>query len=94
MHKSKIFIGIGIFWIVILGAFIGFKEFTLRTGQEVLLKTLPVDPRDFFRGDYVVLRYDISRINLSYYPDAPVFYKHDIIYVEIKKGADGYGGDG
>ncbi|HEY5965599.1 MAG TPA: GDYXXLXY domain-containing protein, partial [Xanthobacteraceae bacterium] len=32
----------------------------LREGTEVLLQTRPVDPRDFLRGDYVVLSYDIS----------------------------------
>ncbi len=48
---------------MILGGFIAVKEYTLRTGQEVLLKTIPVDPRDLFRGDYVVLRYDISNLD-------------------------------
>lgn len=32
----------------------------LREGKEITLQTRPVDPRDFLRGDYVVLRYDIS----------------------------------
>jgi len=32
----------------------------LREGTEVKLATRPVDPRDFLRGDYVVLSYDIS----------------------------------
>jgi uncharacterized membrane-anchored protein len=65
MEKKRIFIGIGIFWVLIIGGFIGFKEFTLRTGEEVLLKTLPVDPRDLFRGDYVILRYDVSRVDTT-----------------------------
>ena len=34
----------------------------LRNGQEVLLKVLPVDPRDLLRGDYVRLGYDIATI--------------------------------
>lgn len=91
MSKKKIFIGIGIFWIAILGGFIAFKEFTMATGQEVLLKTVPVDPRDFFRGDYVVLRYGMSRVDLSRYPEAPVFSMNDVIYAEIKKDTDGHG---
>ncbi|SVE43716.1 uncharacterized protein METZ01_LOCUS496570, partial [marine metagenome] len=62
MDKKKIFIIIGIFWIMIIGGFVAFKEFTLQTGDEILLKTRPVDPRDLFRGDYVVLRYDISTL--------------------------------
>lgn len=91
MDKKKIFIGLGIFWFVILGGFIGFKEFTVRTGQEVLLKTIPVDPRDFFRGDYVILQYDISRIDTSVFPGSPTFIANDTIYAEIEKGTDGYG---
>ncbi|CAI0344078.1 GDYXXLXY domain-containing protein [Hyphomicrobiales bacterium] len=34
----------------------------LRGGTEVRLKTVPVDPRDLFRGDYVVLAYPISTV--------------------------------
>lgn len=35
---------------------------TLLYGQVAVLKAAPVDPRDLFRGDYVTLGYDISRI--------------------------------
>ncbi|MBS9720660.1 GDYXXLXY domain-containing protein [Tianweitania sp. BSSL-BM11] len=34
----------------------------LRNGEEVTLRTVPVDPHDLLRGDYVALSYDISRI--------------------------------
>ena len=34
----------------------------LRNGQEVRLETAPVDPRDLFRGDYVVLDYRIGTV--------------------------------
>lgn len=36
------------------------KAYTLATGTVVTLRTVPVDPRDMFRGDYVRLNYDIS----------------------------------
>ena len=36
----------------------------LRNGQEVRLETAPVDPRDLFRGDYVVLDYRIGTVNV------------------------------
>lgn len=91
MDKKKIFIGLGIFWFVILGGFIGFKEFTVRAGQEVLLKTLPVDPRDLFRGDYVILRYDMSRVDISKFSSSSVFGVNDAIYAVMEKDADGYG---
>ena len=41
--------------------FIWLQEYTLQTGQEVYLETMPVDPRDPLRGDFVVLRYEIER---------------------------------
>ena len=34
---------------------------TLTTGETILLRVVPVDPRDLFRGDYVILSYEISR---------------------------------
>jgi uncharacterized membrane-anchored protein len=39
--------------------------YTLMTGQEILLRTIPVDPTDLFRGDYVVLRYEAEEIPTS-----------------------------
>jgi len=41
---------------------IGFKYYTLHFGAQVLLKTMPVDPWDMFRGEYVRLGYEISSI--------------------------------
>ena len=37
----------------------------LAFGEPALLRTVPVDPRDLLRGDYVTLDYDISRISLG-----------------------------
>jgi len=34
---------------------------TLSTGQTILLRVVPVDPRDMFRGDFVALNYEINR---------------------------------
>jgi uncharacterized membrane-anchored protein len=65
MKKKSIFIAILIFWLLLIFGLILFKQYTLWTGQEILLKTVPVDPRDFFRGDYVILSYEISRIDKS-----------------------------
>jgi uncharacterized membrane-anchored protein len=52
----------------------------LRGGTEVRLATAPVDPRDFFRGDYVVLSYEISQLQAGklgapgdFKPGEPVF---------------------
>ena len=37
------------------------KEQTLREGKVVLLELAPVDPRSLMQGDYMVLRYKLSR---------------------------------
>lgn len=72
------------FWLVVVLqviALLGFarvREFTLRTGQEIVLQTVPVDPRDLFRGDYVVLRYEISRVATYDY-----FSAGDTAYVSL-----------
>ena len=36
----------------------------LKEGREVRLEVVPVDPRDLFRGDYVVLDYRIATVDL------------------------------
>jgi len=88
MQKKKIFIFLAVFWLMIIGGFIAIKEYTLRTGEEVLLKTIPVDPRDLFRGDYVILRYDISTIDTgSIQSDKGEFKKGDRVYLSL--GDDG-----
>ena len=38
---------------------------TLTFGQEVKLSTVPFDPRDFFRGDYVELSFAIENIEFD-----------------------------
>ena len=48
----------------------------LAFGEQVLLATIPVDPRDILRGDYVTLNYEISFIDeamLTGVPDREIF---------------------
>lgn len=46
----------------VLGAMIAKSAVPLVTGNTYLVKVIPVDPRDLFRGDYVILGYDFSRV--------------------------------
>ena len=56
------------FWIVVAGqliflvGFIGVREASLRTGTEVVLQTVPVDPRSLLQGDYAILDYEIASL--------------------------------
>lgn len=36
--------------------------YTLLYGKEIILQTIPVDPSDVFRGDYVTLRYEAEEV--------------------------------
>ena len=49
--------------LMILVGMIVLRAIPLVTGQTVLVRVQPVDPRDMFRGDYVILSYDFSRVS-------------------------------
>ena len=49
--------------LAILLGMIALRAAPLVTGQTVLVRVEPVDPRDLFRGDYVILSYDFSRVS-------------------------------
>lgn len=48
-------------WFLGIASYTAYKEYWLNFGTSVMLKVNPVDPRDLFRGDYVILDYVISR---------------------------------
>ena len=56
------------FWVIVaaqivfLVGFIGVREVALRTGTEVVLQTVPVDPRSLLQGDYAILDYEIAQL--------------------------------
>lgn len=45
-----------------IGYTVATQEFGLANGKLVMLETRPADPRDFLRGDYLVLGYKISDV--------------------------------
>jgi uncharacterized membrane-anchored protein len=61
----------------------------LREGREVTLQTQPVDPRDLLRGDYVVLRYDISQLPAGSLGGKPMEARNPVVYVKLAPNADG-----
>ena len=78
------------FWIVVAGqlafliGFIGVKEAALRTGTEVVLQTVPVDPRSLLQGDYAILDYEIAAL-------PPFMQDHLVgssVYVVLKEETD------
>ena len=87
MNKKLIVVIIGFLWIAIAAGIILSKEQTLRTGRMVVLETVPVDPRDFLRGDYVVLRYKLSSLDLNQIESKKKWYHYlpgERIYVKLE----------
>ena len=72
--------------IAVLLVMMGMKSYTLAYGAKILLKTEPVDPWDLFRGDYVTLNYEISRLDLkSVAAGGERFKRNDTVYVTLKQ---------
>lgn len=68
---------------VLLGLVVMASRPLVASGSRVvLLHVVPVDPRDLFRGDYVTLSYDLSRVDSTLTPGQTV-------YVELVAEPDG-----
>ena len=85
MNKKIIFIVVSFLWIAVAVGLIASKQHIIRTGKTVLLETVPVDPRDFLRGDYVILRYKISTLDLQQIQsEKSNFGRGERIYVRLE----------
>ncbi|WP_409342757.1 GDYXXLXY domain-containing protein [Paenibacillus sp. MBLB4367] len=56
-------------------------------GKEIQLKTKPIDPRDIFYGDYVVLSYEISSLPASLWKGEGNPEQKDTVYVLLRPSA-------
>src|SRR5437868_11988550 len=68
--------------VLLLLGLIGYKQVTLATGERVLVRTAPVDPRDLFRGDYVALHYKISHLDRSIWAEGH-YQKGQTVFVTL-----------
>jgi len=83
------FIIIVLLQILLLFGIIGYREYWLATGDKIILKTMPVDPRDVFRGDLVNLSYEITNFTLASDSQKPEFLPGQPIFVSLETGTDG-----
>lgn len=60
----------------------------LRSGAEIRLRTVPIDPRDLFRGDYVVLAYPISTVEAD--TGGERLQRGEKVYVALSRDAEGF----
>ena len=69
-------------------AFTGVREAALARGREVVLQTVPVDPRSLLQGDYAILDYEIARLP-GHLADTPVGeVVGQVVYVGLREHRD------
>lgn len=83
------FILIILLQVLLLTGMIVYKQNWVARGEKILLRTVPVDPRDIFRGDYVRLTYEISRLDLDKLAVKERFKRNEKIYVSLVRNEDG-----
>ena len=78
-----------VFQILVLIGMIARAAMPLWTGTEVRVKTIPIDPRSVFRGNYARLRYEFGTLPR----DALIEMEHrrvgEVVYVNLKMGKGG-----
>jgi len=76
---------------LVLAYMAGEREYIVRNGKIIYLRTAPIDPRDLFRGDYVRLNYEISRISAGSLPERSTaqMIKGEKFYVSLKQASNG-----
>jgi len=75
--------------VALLVGIIAYRQYWVATGEKILLRTAPVDPRDIFRGDYVSLRYHISTLDLDGLGVKGSFKSNETVYVILEKNQEG-----
>lgn len=66
MGKAILAAATGLVCVGILGGMLVAHAYPLWVGEEITLRVVrPIDPRDLFRGEHVILSYDLSRLRLN-----------------------------
>jgi uncharacterized membrane-anchored protein len=64
----------------------------LKTGKEIVLPIIPVDPRSLFRGDYVRIDFPVTMVSSDAFPKSDKPQRSGPVYVTIQRDGQG-GGD-
>lgn len=76
--------------LAIVGVQVGKSETLLANGKAIRLELQPVDPRSLLQGDYVILRYSISALELK--PEPNINEKVSVGLVQNEEGVYEYNG--
>lgn len=87
---AALFAAAGLIQVALIAGIVIDRAGILRDGTEITLQTRPVDPRDFLRGDYVQLRYDISTVKLGPLAGTPIAARRAPVFVKLAPDVDGF----
>lgn len=88
-RERSLIVATVVFQLVVLGWMVVMNAHTLLTGDTIVLRVEPLDPRDPLRGDYVILRYSFSNLwpeGSGYRDDSDVGKD---IYISLQPEGDG-----
>ncbi len=92
LNRSRLVILLVLLQLVVLAAMAGKREYIRAFGQEVFLRTAPIDPRDPFRGDFVRLSYPFSTVatqQIRTSIDTKTLPKDQPVFALLTPGAQG-----
>lgn len=75
-----------LFQFFVLAGMVGVSAMPLWTGEEIRVKTEPVDPRSLFRGNYARLNYAFSNVETEQ-RDHEAIRKGGVVYVLLRQSA-------
>ena len=76
-----------LFQLLVLIGMVGLSAMPLWTGHEVKVKTIPVDPRSMFRGNYARLRYELSEVEIEH--SNKKIRNGEVVYVSLLQAEGG-----
>ena len=76
--------------VALIAAMVIDRASVLREGKEITLQTRPVDPRDFLRGDYVILSYDITSVPVGELKREQSRDRDPVVFVKLAPQPDGF----
>ncbi|MBI5138726.1 MAG: GDYXXLXY domain-containing protein [Candidatus Vogelbacteria bacterium] len=85
MHRQykRLIVGV-LFILLVAGGFILYLSWPLLTGTTAVLETLPIDPFDPLRGQYITINYKIGTL-----PAPSDITEGDTVYITLKKDVNG-----
>jgi len=72
--------------LLVLTGMLAKANYPLWFGNEIRVKTVPVDPRSLFRGNYARLNYEMSRLPKALFDEGLLLRPGVTVYVRLKQG--------